>query len=219
MSLKKWIFALIFCQLSWPILALDESTVQQSARKGTVALTFDDGPTVKYTPEILAILKKYKIKATFFMVGENAKAHPEIVRMVLADGQAIANHSMTHPRLTKLNDADLYREVTEPQTVIYKITGKKTVCLRYPFGASSDHVNRVIRENGMVPTPVGLNSYDYKRPGVDKIVSWVMKNTHSGQVFVFHDGFDNREQTVAALPKIIERIKEKGLGFSQICVN
>ena len=219
MPIKKWIFATILCLFSWYAFALDESTVRKTALKGTVALTFDDGPTVKYTPEILAILKKYNIKATFFMVGMNAKAHPEIVKMVLADGHAINNHSMTHPMLTKLNDKQLYIEVTEPQTIINNIIGKKPVCLRYPYGASNSHVRSVIRANGMVPTPMGWNSFDYDRPGVDKIVSWVMKNAISGQVFLFHDGFDKREQTVAALPQIIEGIKKKGLGFSQICVD
>jgi peptidoglycan/xylan/chitin deacetylase (PgdA/CDA1 family) len=219
MSIGKWMLAVIVSLVSCSAFALDESTVHKIAQKGTVSLTFDDGPTVKYTPQILAILKKYNIKATFFMVGMNAKAHPEIVKMVLADGHAINNHSMTHPMLTKLNDQQLYNEVNGPQVVIYNIIGKKPICLRYPFGASNEHVRSVIRENGMVPMPMGWNSFDYDRPGVEKIVSWVLKNAHSGQVFLFHDGFDKREQTVAALPQIIEGIKKKGLGFSQVCVD
>lgn len=218
MTVKK-LMIIALCLFSWSAFATTDPTVRKTALKGTVALTFDDGPTTKYTPQILAILKEYNIKATFFMVGMNAKAHPEIVRMVLADGHAINNHSMTHPMLTKLNDEQLYREVAGPQTVINNIIGKKPVCLRYPYGASNEHVRSVIRANGMVPVPMGWNSFDYNRPGVDKIVSWVLKNAHSGQVFLMHDGFDKREQTVAALPQIIEGIKKKGLGFSQICVD
>lgn len=219
MHFKKIIFATTLCLLSCHAFALDESTVHKTAAKGTVALTFDDGPTVKYTPQILAILKKYNIKATFFMVGMNAKAHPEIVKMVLADGHAIDSHSMTHPMLTKLNNAQLYYEVTQPSFVINSIIGKKPVCLRYPYGASNEHVRSVIKANGMVPMPMGWNSFDYDRPGVDKIVSGVLNNAYSGQVFLFHDGFDKREQTVAALPQIIEGIKKKGLGFSQVCAD
>ena len=219
MLLKKWLVAITIYLLSLSAFALDESSIQKHASKGTVALTFDDGPTVKYTPEILAILKKYNIKATFFMVGMNAKAHPEIVKKVLADGHAINSHSMTHPMLTKVNDTQLGVEVAGSQAVINNIIGKKIVCLRYPYGASNEHVRTVIRENNMVPIAMGWNSFDYDRPGVDKIVSWVLKNAHSGQVFLFHDGFDKREQTVAALPQIIEGIKKQGLGFSQICVD
>jgi peptidoglycan/xylan/chitin deacetylase (PgdA/CDA1 family) len=219
MNFKKWIFTVL---MLLPLLAVADNTsengVHKLAQKGTVALTFDDGPTEKYTPQILAILKKYNIKATFFMVGMNTEHHPDIVKAVLADGHAINEHSQTHPMLTKLNDKQLQWEVATPKAVIYKITGKNTTCLRYPFGASNQHVRDVIRANGMVPLPMGFNSFDYNRPGVDKIVSWVLANAHSGQVFLFHDGFDKREQTVAALPLIIEGLKKKGYGFSQICV-
>lgn len=221
MHFYPWLLTLALSLFSWSAVAVPatDSTVHKLPNKGTVSLTFDDGPTVKYTPQILAILKKYHIKATFFMVGMNAKAHPEIVKMVLADGHAINSHSMTHPMLTKLSNAQLEKEVGEPQIIINNIIGKKPVCLRYPYGASNEHVRTVIRENGMVPVPMGWNSFDYDRPGVEKIISWVLKNAHSGQVFLFHDGFDKREQTVAALPQIIEGIQKKGLGFSQICAD
>jgi peptidoglycan-N-acetylglucosamine deacetylase len=214
--MKKFFIALL-CFLSSSALAIDAATVQLTATKGTVALTFDDGPTEKYTPQILAILKKYNVKATFFMVGMNAQAHPDIVKMALADGHVIANHSMTHPNLTEITDAQLNTEVSNPQTILSNLTGKKPLCLRYPFNASNEHVDDVIRKNNMIPISVGFNAYDYKRTGVDKIVNRVVQNAVSGRVFVMHDGFDNREQTVAALPQIIEGIKKKGLGFSQIC--
>ena len=152
------------------------------------------------------------------MVGVNARKYPEIVKMVLADGHAINNHSLTHPMLTKLSDAELHKEVITPSDIIEKIIGKRPACLRYPFGASNSHVREVIREAGMAQVPMGFNSFDYDRPGTDKIVSWVLKNTYSGQVILMHDGYDKREQTVAALPQIIEGAKKKGLGFSQICV-
>ena len=208
---------LFYFLFTFSVYAFNEKEIQIIPKKGTVALTFDDGPTVKYTPQILAILKKYNIKATFFMVGMNAKAHPELVRMVLAEGHAVNSHSMTHAMLTKLNDKALYEEIMGPQTVIQQIIHQKPVCLRYPFGASNAHVRQKIRDYHIVPVSMGWNSFDYERPGVDKIINWVLKNAHSGQVFLFHDGFNKREQTVAALPVIIEGIRKKGLGFSQIC--
>jgi peptidoglycan/xylan/chitin deacetylase (PgdA/CDA1 family) len=69
----------------------------------------------------------------------------------------------------------------------------------------------------MMPTPMGFNSFDYDRPGTQKIINWVLKNSYSKQVILMHDGFAKRDQTVAALPVIIEGIKKKGLGFSTIC--
>jgi peptidoglycan/xylan/chitin deacetylase (PgdA/CDA1 family) len=218
MRFNKWLLATLCCLLPFSAYAITDNQIHKVAEKGTVALTFDDGPTEVYTPQILAILKKYNIKATFFMVGNNAKNHPDIVKQVLAEGHAINSHSLSHPMLTKISDTQLHREVEEPQVIIYKITGQKPNCLRYPFGASNQHVRDVIRSQGIVPVAMGYNSFDYERPGVDKIVNWVLKNAYSGQVILMHDGFNKREQTVAALPRIIEGIQKKGLGFSQICV-
>jgi peptidoglycan/xylan/chitin deacetylase (PgdA/CDA1 family) len=218
MTFNKWLWGALCCLLPFSAIAITDNQIHKVAEKGTVALTFDDGPTEVYTPQILAILKKYNIKATFFMVGNNAKNHPDIVKQILADGHAINSHSLSHPMLTKISDAQLHREVEEPQVIIYKIIGQKPNCLRYPFGASNQHVRDVIRSQGIVPVAMGYNSFDYERPGVDKIVNWVLKNAYSGQVILMHDGFNKREQTVAALPRIIEGIQKKGLGFSQICV-
>ncbi len=178
--------------------------VKKLASPGTVALTFDDGPNPTYTPQILAILKKYNIKATFFMVGANAKKYPEIVKMVHDAGHTIGSHSQTHPMLTKISDAQLQNEVTKPSEIIVGLISVKPKCLRYPYGASNSHVREVIREHGMMPLPMGFNYFDYDRPGVEKITSWVLKNIYSKQVILMHDGFDKREQTVAALPVIIE---------------
>jgi len=220
--MKNGIFYILLacCILPLSVFATDHNNnkIRTTPLKGTVALTFDDGPSPIYTPQILAVLKKYHVKATFFMVGVNAQKYPEMVKLVLADGHAINSHSLTHPMLTKLNDKQLYNEVTAPQRIIDKIIGQKPVCLRYPFGMSNTHVREVIRSEGIVPVPMGFNSFDYNRPGVQKIVSWVLKNSYSGQVILMHDGYDKRQQTVDALPQIIEGIQKKGLGFSQICV-
>lgn len=210
---------LLCCLLGAMTLQAQAATnpIRTEALKGTVALTFDDGPHPIYTPQILGILKKYNVKATFFMVGMNAKKYPEHVKQVLAEGHAINSHSQTHPMLTRLKDSQLHHEVEMPQVIINDIIGKKPLCLRYPYGASNEHVRAVIREHGIVPVPMGFNSFDYDRPGTDKIVDWVLKNSYSKQVILLHDGFDKREQTVAALPRIIEGIQQKGLGFSPIC--
>lgn len=217
MNFKGYIFSIMLCLCSFSVFAMD--AVRTTPLKGTVALTFDDGPTEEFTPQILAILKQYNIKATFFMVGTSAEQHPDIVKQVLAEGHAIDSHSLTHAMLTKLSPAALHKEIATPQTIIAQIIGKKPVCLRYPYGASNERVRAAIRAEGIMPVPMGFNSFDYERPGVAKIVSWVLENAHSGQVILMHDGFAKREQTVAALPQIIEGIQKKGLGFSQICAD
>lgn len=215
--IRLFLFSL-FCLVSLACAGEPKTAdVRTTPLPKTVALTFDDGPALEYTQQILDILDRYHIKATFFMVGNNAKAHPELVKAVLAHGHVIASHSLSHPNLTKLSDAMLEREIREPQKIISNIVGKAPKCLRYPFGASNEKVRAHIRAAGIQPVPMGFNSFDYDRPGTDKIVSWILKNVYAGQVFLFHDGFNHREQTVAALPKIIEGIQKKGYGFSVIC--
>jgi peptidoglycan/xylan/chitin deacetylase (PgdA/CDA1 family) len=185
--------------------------------KGTVSLTFDDGPSATYTPQILAILKKNNIKATFFVMGAIARAHPELIKLILADGHAVALHTMTHPNLDKISQKQLHYEVADAQNIVNKVVGKGPLCLRPPYGVANHNVKEYIRSQKMIPVAMGFNSFDYNRPGTEKIASWVIKNAHSGVVFLLHDGYKSREQTVAALPIIIEGIRKKGLGFSAIC--
>lgn len=213
-------FIIIIFLLPLTVIAarpVDLSTVNKLPQPGTVALTFDDGPNPVYTRQILAVLKKYNIKATFFMMGANARKYPDVVREIYAQGHTIASHTMTHPMLTKIPEKQLAYEVKTPSQIINSIIGIQPKCLRYPFGDSNTHVREEIRANGMVPVPMGFNSFDYERPGTDKIVSWVLKNIYSRQVILMHDGYAKREETVEALPQIIEGIKKKGLGFSTIC--
>lgn len=215
--MAKWIFAFLFLFVISNRLFAEAPPTNKYPEAGTVALTFDDGPNPTFTPQILAILRKYHIKATFFVVGMNAKLYPDLIKQIHAEGHAVNSHSQTHPMLTKLSETSLKREISMPSEIVNNIIGIKPKCLRYPFGASNSHVRQEIRDYGMLPVPMGFNSFDYDRPGTDKIVSWVLKNSYSKQVILMHDGFARREQTVAALPRIIEGIKQKGLGFSQIC--
>jgi len=198
--------------------ATPEEIALKTPAKGTVALTFDDGPNPEYTLKYLEVLKKYNVKATFFVVGAEAQKYPEIIKELDAAGMAIGSHSQTHPMMTKLSEAQLENEVAKPVDIIYKILGKKPACLRYPFGASNQHVRDVIRAHNMVPIAMGWNTFDYEQPGVDKIVNQALK-ANSGIIILMHDGFEglNRGQTLAALPRIIEGLQKKGLGFTQIC--
>lgn len=184
---------------------------------GTVALTFDDGPSPIYTPKILAILKKYQVKATFFVMGWAAKKYPKLIKQMVRDGHAVAIHTNSHSKLTRLSNKQLYKEVDWTRDVVAKVAGVTPVCLRPPFGLANSRVKKYIRSRGMIPVPMGFNSFDYMKPGVNKIIQQVVGNAIKGRVFLLHDGYFHRQQTVAALPKIIEGIRKKGLGFSAIC--
>ncbi len=194
-----------------------QAAVRTTPLPGTVALTFDDGPSPKYTPQVLRILKQYGIHATFFVVAGNAKRHPEMIKAILADGNTVANHSMTHPKLTQISGKRLQREVGGAKAVITKLSDYPPACFRPPFGLTNARVKSVIEENGMIQVPIGYNSFDYARPGVKKIIHNVVSHAHSGVVVLLHDGYVGKQQTVDALPGIIKGIRQKNLGFSMIC--
>jgi len=176
--MSKWIAILLFF-MSCSLYAFEDA--KKFPEAGTIALTFDDGPNPTYTPQILAILKKYHIKATFFVVGMNAEKYPELIKQIYADGHAINSHSQTHPMLTKISEKQLQNEIEKPKEIIHEIIGINPKCLRYPFGMSNHHVRDQIHAHGMTPVPMGFNSFDYDRPGSEKISSWVLKNIYSKQ--------------------------------------
>ena len=216
--MKIWIFiCLSISILSIQCYAVSLSDVRVKPLSGTVALTFDDGPSPIYTPKVLAILKENHIKATFFVMGWAAKKYPALIRQMIAQGHAVANHTNSHKDLTRLSSKQLYAEVVGAKEKIRGVLGKPPVCLRPPYGKGNKRVAAYIRQQGMVMVPMGFNSFDYENRGVDRLVKWVVSNAKPGRVFLLHDGYSHRQQTVTALPKIIAGIRKKGLGFSAIC--
>lgn len=210
-------FYTVICMMVMSTASAAAIKTRTSALPGTVALTFDDGPHPQFTPKILDILQRKNVKATFFIVGVYAQQYPELVKRIQAEGHSIASHSMTHPMLTKLSDTKLQWEISEASKTITKITGHTPKCLRYPFGDSNEHVRTAIRAQNLQGVSIGFDSYDILREGTQKMTQWVLKHVIATQVILLHDGFRQREQTVAALPSIIDGIQKKGLGFSTIC--
>ncbi len=216
---KKNILLGSFVLALFPLLSSGSSLsdVQVLASPGTVALTFDDGPSPVFTPQILDILKENNVKATFFVLGPLAKRHPDIIRRMIAEGHAVGVHSMTDPRLTRLNDAQLNYEVAGSRNIVHKIIGKAPVCFRPPYEVINNRVRRFIESQNLIVVPIAYDSFDYTRINTDKVVKGVLDHLKSGRVFLFHDGYARRQKTVSALPKIIAGIRAKGFGFSTIC--
>ncbi len=157
MTIRTLAITLISLALSAQAFAADthsNSTIRTKPIKGTVALTFDDGPSPIYTPQILAILKKNIFTQLFSWLAPTPKNIRKL-QMVQADGHAIASHTLTHPKLTHLSDAGLRHEVLTTQTILTKITGTPPACLRPPFGMANAHVREFIRAQGIVPVPWG----------------------------------------------------------------
>jgi peptidoglycan-N-acetylglucosamine deacetylase len=180
-----------------------------------VALTFDDGPHKKYTQEILDILHEYNAKATFFVMGGNAKLYPDLIKKEYAAGHEIANHSFTHPNIAHTSDVAIQKELTKCSETVNKVIHVYPIVFRPPFGSTSKHANEIINNMGftVVTWSYMINDYDVNKMTPEIISSSVIKNTRPGAIIVMHDGNGNREKTVKALPVILKNLFAKGYKF------
>jgi peptidoglycan/xylan/chitin deacetylase (PgdA/CDA1 family) len=184
---------------------------------GVVYLTFDDGPTPAYTPPILALLARYQARATFFVIGRNAAAHPELVRQEHAAGHGVGNHTWNHKRLTDLGGGRLEAEVDATSAVIGRATGTPVRCLRPPYATVDAAGAARARARGLRLVLWDVDSNDWRRPGAAAIAGRVLGQVGSGDVVLLHDGGGNRTQTVAALEQVLASLSARGFRFSALC--
>lgn len=182
-----------------------------------IKLTFDDGPNPKETPQVLAILKQYNIHATFFVMGQFARRYPDLIRAIKADGNQVENHTMTHPMLTKIPASQWPYQILGTNKIVNSILGVTPTCIRPPYGLSNTRVRQYIKDQHMQLIMWDLNSFDYDRRGVDKMVNWVVSQSKPGYDILMHDGGNSGGQTIKALPRIIEAFKRKGYTFAPVC--
>jgi peptidoglycan-N-acetylglucosamine deacetylase len=181
-----------------------------------VYLTFDDGPHPKYTAQILAILRSYGVRATFFEVGRNVAQYPYLTRRADLYGHSVQNHTWSHPDLRKVNWATFKSEVQSTDRVIRPQTGYTPRCLRPPYGATNSLVSQRAAALGKQIKLWSVDPRDWSRPGTSVIVRRVLAGVRSGSVVLMHDGGGNRSQTVAALPTILKTLKARGYSFYSI---
>ncbi|SNY70276.1 polysaccharide deacetylase family protein [Paractinoplanes atraurantiacus] len=186
--------------------------VQLAAAKKTIALTFDDGPS-KYTPQVLDILKRNNVKATFCMLGNNVGSYAATARRVVREGHRLCNHSRSHPNFTKLSNSAARNQITWTQNKIYSVTKVKPKVFRFPYGASNSRVRTVVRDQNLRILGWTVDTRDWSRPGTSTITSRAVKGARNGGVILMHDGGGNRSQTVASLNATIKQLKAKGYTF------
>ena len=178
-----------------------------------IALTIDDGPNPVYTPQVLALLARYQVTATFSMIGIEAQAHPAVAREVAAAGHLIVNHTWTHLNLAWLPPAVVTEQMSRATGAIHDATGRIPGLFRAPYGAWSPFVLSQCARTGMAPLGWSVDPRDWSRPGVTAIVANIMRNTRTGSIILEHDGGGNRSQTVAALKIVIPRLLAAGYHF------
>ncbi len=178
-----------------------------------VALTIDDGPDPRYTPEILAVLAAHGVHATFSVVGIHADRYPSLLVDMLDQGHSLTNHSMTHPQpFANLASGRLQAEVVGGLEAIYNATGYVTSTFRSPGGDWSPAIYTLLGELGMTPIDWDVDPRDYSRPGAAFITAKLIR-ARPGDILLCHDGGGNRSQTVTALRTVLPDLLKKGLTF------
>ncbi|MGR4881354.1 bifunctional polysaccharide deacetylase/glycosyltransferase family 2 protein [Streptomyces sp. LARHCF249] len=189
----------------------------------TIALTFDDGPDPVWTPKILDVLRRHQVPATFFTVGAQVAAHPELARRIVEDGHQIGVHTFTH---TDLGAASAWRrslELRESQLVIAGAAGVTTPLLRPPYSSTNEALtdadwNTVVEagQDGYLTVLTTQDSQDWRRPGTAQIVANSTPRGTDGQILLMHDAGGDRSQTVAALEQLLPDLKKAGFRFATV---
>ncbi|MBI2297631.1 MAG: polysaccharide deacetylase family protein [Armatimonadetes bacterium] len=182
-------------------------------RKKQIALTFDDGPHPAFTPKLLALLAKYKVKATFFVVGEMCERHPELVRAELAAGHVIANHTYHHVNLVKIPATQVAAEISACGEVVQSITGRAPHLFRPPGGDYNDRVAEVSEALGYTICLWTDDPGDYANPPAAKLAADTRRWARNGGIILLHDG---PPVTLKILPKLITDLRRRGFEFVTI---
>ena len=181
-----------------------------------VYLTFDDGPS-GYTQQVLDILNRYEAKATFFVLGANVVDNPSLVRAAARDGMSIQNHTWDHPDLTSESNDEIRSQIRRTDNAIRNAGGGNSTCVRPPYGATNSRVRSVLGDLGKRQLLWSIDTSDYQRPGASTIYRRVVDQVGRGSIVLAHDGGGVRTQTVAALPRILDNLKDRGYRFGTLC--
>ncbi len=208
---------------SGPILVSDGhgGLVSRAPAPGRqIALTFDDGPSTRWTPLILSILERAHVPATFFEMGSNAVRRPALTRRIVRDGFELGNHTFTHPDLATLPAWQRNLQLGMTESALSGITGLQTRLVRPPYASTTDAITPKqikawgqIASNGYTIAVTNYDTRDWDQPGVSSIVAAATPAGDQGGIVMMHDAGGNRAQTVAALPRVIERLRARGFAF------
>lgn len=184
--------------------SVEESGVKE---KPSIAITFDDGPSSRYTGRLLDGLKERNVKASFFLIGENAKENPELVERIYKEGHLIGNHTYSHVQMTHLSEEAAVREIEKTDQVISAITGEHVAYMRPPFGAWQRELE--VRME-VLPVLWSVDPLDWTTENVDEIVSKVVTEVEEGDIILLHDCYAS---SVEAALRIVDILQKEGYEF------
>lgn len=192
----------------------EDKAIAQVTSQKAIALTFDDGPWPNSTSQVLDVLKKSNVKATFFIVGMQVQKYPQLVKQVVANGHAIGNHTWSH-QYDHYNASAAAREIDRTAELVYKTTGVKTSLFRPPAGILNNGLVTYAHEKKYAVVMWSVDSKDWRSRRTTKqaFIDNVLKEAKPGGIVLLHDGGGDRSNTVQALPQLIAQLKKHGYKF------
>jgi peptidoglycan/xylan/chitin deacetylase (PgdA/CDA1 family) len=191
------------------VLAYTPFVKEAGSRGHEVALTFDDGPG-PYTPEVLSILERMHVRATFFAIGKMLRYFSASTVREVEDGDVIGDHTESHPMLAQLSAHDQYEELFEQIARVELLGGRRPVLFRPPYGSFNTTTIRELHSLHLLMVLWSVDTDDYQQPGVQVIVERALAGAHPGAIILMHDAGGTRTQTIAALPAIIDGLRARG---------
>lgn len=183
------------------------------AGKRQVALTFDDAPDAKFTPQVLDVLKTYRVKATFFLVGYRAAAQPEIVKRMVREGHVIGNHSYNHPNFAKLSLESFTKQIEQTQQILKPLIGYSPRFVRPPYGEIKQEQLEWAAARHLTVVNWNVDSQDWKQLDAEHVSANILTHVGPGSIVLQHSGGGTGQDlsgTVKALPGIIEKLRAYG---------
>lgn len=194
------------------VLAHTPFVARGGGKRRLIALTFDDGPG-PYTPKVLAALNRRNAQGTFFFVGSQERTFHNATIAQVQRGHAVGDHTESHPRLARLPAAAQYDELLVPMQLFASYGLPRPLLFRPPYRSFDQTTLEQARRLGLLMVLWSIDSQDYRRPGMKAIVQRVVSAARPGAIVLLHDGGGDRSQTVAAIPKIIGRLRARHYHF------
>jgi peptidoglycan/xylan/chitin deacetylase (PgdA/CDA1 family) len=213
LALLLGVMALVLLQGGPAQAQQPRATSQRAAR--IVRLTFDDGPVRANTPRVLNVLSNYRVKATFFVVGQRARRYPRLVKREYREGHSVQNHTYSHPDLTTLGPVGIRRELRATNRAIKAAGVPRPYRFRPPYGVTNAKVRSVGASLGLIQTLWSVDPRDWAGPSATVICRRVVTNVSPGSIVLLHDGSVGTN-TAEALPCIIKRLRAQGYEFGKL---